>query len=105
GLGFGFHELGEPITLAEIRAVYGGTIMGNCGYDLELAQATIAAGDADTIAFGRPFIANPDLVARFQNGWPLADSNPEHWYGGDDSGAAYTDFPTYEESMSASSEA
>ena len=105
GLGFGFHELGEPVTLEEIRAVFKGMIMGNCGYDLELAQKAIAAGDADTIAFGRPFIANPDLVERLQNGWPLADSDPDHWFGGDDSGAAYTDFPTYAESLTAPSEA
>ncbi|MFT4649447.1 MAG: N-ethylmaleimide reductase [Glaciecola sp.] len=105
GLGFGFHELGEAVTLKEIRAVYSGTLMGNCGYDLETAQAAIAEGSADTIAFGRPFIANPDLVERLQNGWPLAESNPEQWFGGDELGTAYTDFPAYKKAAACPADA
>ncbi|MCP5020217.1 MAG: alkene reductase [bacterium] len=96
GLGFGFHELGTPVTLAEIREVYTGMLMGNCGYELDTAQQAIASGAADAIAFGRPFISNPDLLDRFQNGWPLADSDPETWFGGDMQGTAYTDFPAYQ---------
>jgi N-ethylmaleimide reductase len=46
------------------------------------------------IAFGRPYIANPDLVQRFTNGWPLADApDMSVWYGG--GAAGYTDFPAY----------
>ncbi|MBL4771053.1 MAG: alkene reductase, partial [Planctomycetes bacterium] len=84
-------------TLQELRGVFDGMLMGNCGYELETAQEAIASGAADTIAFGRPFIANPDLVERFQNGWTLAESDPEQWFGGDDIGTAYTDFPVYQE--------
>ncbi|MGD9330599.1 MAG: alkene reductase [Desulfobacterales bacterium] len=96
GLAFGFHELGRPMTLAEFRKVFRGPLMGNCGYDRETAGEAIARGQADLIAFGRPFISNPDLVARLTNDWPL---NPEadmaDWYS--PTGAkGYTDFPMAE---------
>lgn len=97
GLAFGFHELGEPMTLAEFRAVFSGPLMGNCGYDQTSAEAAIESGDADLIAIGRPYISNPDLVERYANDWPLApDAEIEDWYtpGG---AKGYTDFPTYTE--------
>ena len=62
GLEFGFHALGDPMTLAEFKAVYPGCIIGNTGYSKELAEQRLQAGDADLIAFGRPFISNPELV-------------------------------------------
>ena len=96
GLAFGFHELGEPVTLAELRQFYDGTLMGNCGYTKEEANERIAKGDADLIAFGRPFISNPDLVERFKNNWPLnADADVSVWYSpiGE---KGYTDFPIYD---------
>ncbi len=81
GLGFGFHNLGEPMTLAEFRKVFHGPLIGNCGYTQEIAEKAIADGHADLIAFGRPFISNPDLVERFRNGWPLAAEAPmSDWY-------------------------
>ena len=76
GLAFGFHNLGEPMTLAEFRKVFHGPLMGNCGYTKETAEKAIAEGHADLISFGRPFISNPDLVERFRNGWPLAEPAP-----------------------------
>ena len=97
GLGFGFHELGEPMTLKDFREVFDGTLMGNCGYTKESAEDSIKSGNADLIAFGRPFISNPDLVERFTNNWPL---NPEadlkNWYSFEPEG--YIDFPTYQNS-------
>jgi len=94
GLGFGFHKLGEPFTLADARKVFKGPVIGNVGYTQETAEETIARGDADLIAFGRPFISNPDLVERFANGWPLAEPAPySDWYTPSPKG--YTDFPTY----------
>ena len=95
GLAFGFHGHGEPLTLAQVRAVYGGALMGNCGYDLEQAERAIAEGAADLIAFGRPFIANPDLVERLAGGWPLAESDPETWYFTDVPARGYTDYPVH----------
>lgn len=96
GLAFGFHELGEPMTLEEFRPLFRGALMGNCGYTLEAGDAAIEAGHADVIAYGRPFISNPDLVDRLRNGWPLApDSDPSTWYSGTHAAEGYTDFPTY----------
>ena len=95
GLAFGFHELGEPMTLAEFREVFSGPLMGNCGYTQETANTTIASGHADLISFGRPFISNPDLVDRFRNNWPLADdAEMSDWYSPQGE-SGYTDFPTY----------
>ncbi len=97
GLAFGFHELGEPMTLGEFRKVFHGPLIGNCGYTQETAEKAILAGDADLIAFGRPFISNPDLVQRFKNNWPLAEeAEMSDWYM--PTGAkGYTDFPAYSE--------
>lgn len=95
GLGFGFHELGEPMTLAQFRQVFTNPLIGNCGYTHSSAQAAIKNGYADLIGFGRPFISNPDLVERFANGWSL---NPpaelKIWYSFEREG--YIDFPTYQ---------
>lgn len=95
GLAFGFHEKGEPMTLAEFRPVFRGTIIGNCGYTAESAEGRLTSGEADLIAFGRPFITNPDLPDRFKNGWPL---NPAEdmslWYTPGEKG--YTDYPPFE---------
>ncbi len=93
GLAFGFHGLGEPLTLAELKNVYPGSIIGNCGYTKELAEQRLQDGDADLIAFGRPFISNPDLVVRFQHNLSLnPDAEMNVWYA--DTGAkGYTDFP------------
>ncbi|WP_026097535.1 alkene reductase [Baaleninema simplex] len=96
GLGIGFHELGEPMTLAELRQVFDGPLMGNCGYTQETAETAIREGNADLIAFGRLYMSNPDLVERFANGWdlnPLPDKSI--WYSPGEKG--YTDFPTYRE--------
>ena len=95
GLGFGFHKLGEPMTLADFRGVFRGPIVGNCGYTLETAEAAVQEGLADLIAFGRPYISNPDLVERFANGWPLAPmASMADWYS--PTGAkGYTDFASY----------
>ncbi|AFY55818.1 NADH:flavin oxidoreductase [Rivularia sp. PCC 7116] len=98
GLGFGFHELGEPMTVAELRKIYNGTLIGNCGYDKQSAEKAIAANEADLIAFGRPFISNPDLVERFANNWELnADPETAIWYSFEAEG--YTDFPTYQDKV------
>jgi 2,4-dienoyl-CoA reductase-like NADH-dependent reductase (Old Yellow Enzyme family) len=95
GLGFGFHNLGEPMTLPEFRRVFHGPLIGACGYTPESAAAAIAAGNADLVAFGRPFISNPDLVERCRRGWPLAEpAAMATWYA--PTGAAgYTDFPAH----------
>lgn len=97
GLAFGFHELGDPMTLEDFRAVFRGPLIGNCGYDADTANAAIARSAADLIAIGRPFLANPDYVERLSNDWPLAElADPSTWYSGDHAEEGYTDYPAYE---------
>ena len=95
GLAFGFHQLGEPMTLAEFRKVFHGPLMGNCGYTLESAEQAVAGGLADLIAFGRPFISNPDLVERFAKGWSLAEPADMAASYAPSGARGYTDFPAY----------
>jgi N-ethylmaleimide reductase len=81
GLAFGFHNLGTPMTLTEFRQVFRGPLIANCGYSQENAERVLLEGHADLVAFGRPFISNPDLVDRFRHGWPLAEMAPMgDWY-------------------------
>ncbi|MFN8708050.1 MAG: alkene reductase [Planctomyces sp.] len=95
GLAFGFHQLGEPMTLSDFRKVFRGPLIANCGYTQETAEAAVSQELADLVAFGRPFISNPDLVERFQNGWPLAEMAPvSDWYSPNGS-RGYTDFPKH----------
>jgi len=94
GLAFGFHELGNPMTLGDFRSVYHGTLMGNCGYDQASAESAIEAGHADLIAFGRPYISNPDLVERYRLNAELNEpADMKNWYS--PMGAkGYTDYPS-----------
>src|SRR6185436_9032907 len=94
GLAFGFHQLGKAMTLVEFREVFRGPLIGNCGYTKGTAEEAIAEGHADLISFGRPFISNPDLVERFEHGWPLAEAAAmSDWSSPGAKG--YTDFPTF----------
>jgi N-ethylmaleimide reductase len=94
GLAFGFHELGEPMTLAEFRQHYDGIIIGNCGYTKEGAEERVGKGLADIACIGRPYISNPDLVERWLNDWPLASyDDMSLWYTPGPEG--YTDYPPY----------
>ncbi len=96
GLAFGFHKLGEPMTLEEFRGLFHGPLMGNCGYDQQSAEDAVARGAADLIAIGRPYISNPDLVERFRNGWPLAPlPDMTTWYSGSQAGEGYTEYSTF----------
>lgn len=82
---------GAAFDFAELRSRFANTYMGNNSYTVELAAQKLADGSADLFAFGRPFIANPDLVERFKTGAPMADLNPATLYGGGSEG--YTDYP------------
>jgi len=64
------------------------------GYNKQRAEADIENGLGNLVAFGRPFINNPDLVERFKNNWPLSqDLNMDLFYSADEKG--YTDYPRY----------
>jgi N-ethylmaleimide reductase len=75
----------------QLRSKFNGTIIVCGGYTQETAQQTIDAGLIDAIAFGKPFISNPDLPERFALGAALAEADPSGFYGGDAKG--YTDYP------------
>lgn len=79
--------------LAGIRRAYRGTLIIAGEYTQERARKAIESGVVDLVAFGRPYIANPDLVERFHNRWPLAVAEHAAFYGGNERG--YTDFPPY----------
>jgi N-ethylmaleimide reductase len=85
-----------PFDFAALRKRFHGTWIANNGYDRAMAIDEIASGRADLVAFGRPFIANPDLVRRLREDRPL---NPlmgqETLYGGGAHG--YTDYPSLDE--------
>jgi N-ethylmaleimide reductase len=76
-----------------VRHAYSGRIMYAGRYTAERGNRLLDAGLADLIAFGRPFIANPDLPARLANGWPLNPLNAATLYGGAEQGL--TDYPAY----------
>nr|WP_210302420.1 alkene reductase [Rhodoblastus sphagnicola] len=82
-----------PFNFAALRKVFGGAYIANNGYDREMALAAVETGAADLVAFGRPFISNPDLVERLRRGAPLAEIDFATLYGGDFHG--YTDYPAY----------
>ncbi len=85
----------EPaVDYACLRAAYHGPYMVNNGYDFARATDAIASGYADLVSFGRPFIANPDLVERFRRGAPLNEPDEATFYGGGAEG--YTDYPFLE---------
>jgi len=77
----------------DVRANFSGKILYAGRYTAERGERLIEAGLADLIAFGRPFIANPDLPVRIANGWPLNPLDPATVYGGTEKGL--TDYPSY----------
>lgn len=80
---------------ADVRSNFKGKILYAGRYTAGRGLRMVESGWADLIAFGRPFIANPDLPKRIANNWPLNTVDPTTMYGGTDKG--YTDYPTYQE--------
>lgn len=77
----------------ELKALFQGLYIGNNGYSRDMAMERVAHGLTDLVSFGRPYIANPDLVARLAANAPLAEADKAAYYGGDERG--YTDFPRF----------
>jgi N-ethylmaleimide reductase len=71
-----------PKILQLIRDNYHGTLIANAGLTPEAAEALVAQGRADMVAFGRSYVANPDLVARIAAGGPYNTPDPYSFYGG-----------------------
>ena len=84
-------HMGDPRIGPNLRARFGGCYVANEGFDLASGNAVLAADEADAVAYGRLFIANPDLPARFASGSALNPPNPATFYA--DGAAGYTDYP------------
>lgn len=78
----------------KLRTVFNGPMMLCGGYDAERAIQAIDDATADLVAFGVPYLANPDLPARLEHGWPLNEADRDTFYGGDEKG--YTDYPVHQ---------
>lgn len=89
-----FGKADRPPVHPVIRKAFSRTLVLNSDYTHEKAQAALDAGEADAIAFGRPFLANPDLPHRFAEGLPLNKDVMETWYSQGPEG--YVDYPTAE---------
>lgn len=108
-LGVAFLELREPgpegtfgnTTVPKqspaIRKAFNGPLVLNSDLDAVEGQALLDEGRADAISFGRPYIANPDLVERYRAGAPLNEEKPKNWYLFDKPQDGYSDFPKLEE--------
>lgn len=84
-----------PRIVENARKTFGGTLIVNGGITPDAANALIAAGVADLVAFARAYIANPDLVERLATNAPLAEPRALGWYGGDHAG--YVDYARRDE--------
>ena len=105
--GLAYLHLTEPFTPVEyvpyavqnvaehFRPLYDGTLIINKGFNRETGNQVIDKGDADLVAYGVPFIANPDLVERFAKNAPLNTPNKDTFYTPGPKG--YTDYPTLAE--------
>jgi N-ethylmaleimide reductase len=111
-LGIGYLHVTEPVAgpaalppnvpraLPVLRKIFKGTVIANGGYDARSGNAAIAHGEADLIAFGVPFLANPDLPLRYLKHARLNVADPATFYGGEAKG--YTDYPALAADASAS---
>lgn len=90
--------MGGPVVPLEIkkqiRAIFQNTLIISGGYNFDRAESDLKSGLGDLVAFGKPFINNPDLVDRFRNNWPLSDNlDFKLFYTPGEKG--YTDYPKY----------
>ncbi len=79
----------KPSIKRKIRAAFHGTLILSGGYDLSRAEADLLANKGDLIAFGRPFISNPNLVTKFKDGLPLLPADQATFYSPGEKGYLY----------------
>ena len=82
----------DPFDFDAMRKLCKSPYMANLSYDKARGNAAISSGHADAVAYGVPFIANPDLVERFREDAPLNEADSKSFYGGNEKG--YTDYPS-----------
>jgi 2,4-dienoyl-CoA reductase-like NADH-dependent reductase (Old Yellow Enzyme family) len=88
-------HLGEPRLGPSLKKAFGGIYIANEKFTKETAERVLASGEADAVAFGQLFIANPDLPKRFATGAILNPPRPETFYS--DGPVGYTDYPSLAE--------
>jgi 2,4-dienoyl-CoA reductase-like NADH-dependent reductase (Old Yellow Enzyme family) len=86
--------LGDDRLGPQLKKAFGGPYIANEKFTKETAQHVLDAGEADAVAWGQLFIANPDLVRRFETNAPLNKPNPATYYAKGETG--YVDYPTLE---------
>lgn len=84
-----------PVAVERLRRIFNGRMIAAGGFEPDTAEAVVQNGDADLVAFGRHFLANPDLPTRIERRLPLNDYDRETFYTFDAQG--YIDYPAYEE--------
>ena len=84
-------DVPDGVDFGDLRRRFKGAYVANNQMTLTLAEQQLAAGEADLFSFGRPYLANPDLVARLASGAPLAEAPKPYWYGG--GAVGYSDWP------------
>lgn len=95
--GIGYLHVVDPVTPAEgrvtpvLRKLFKGTYIVNGGFNADTGNAAIADGEADLVAFGATFLANPDLPIRYAKNAPLNTPDPATFYAGEEKG--FTDYP------------
>jgi N-ethylmaleimide reductase len=94
--GTALEKLSDDGMFWHFRPLYKGTLIANVKMDRDRGNRLIAEGLSDLVAFGRPYIANPDLVQRFAENVPLAEVDWETVYASGPHG--YSDYPTYQSS-------
>lgn len=87
----------DAIPTSHFRSIYSGTIIVAGGLTFESAEKIVLDGVADLVAFGKAFIANPDLPIRYSNGAEVTNPDSALYYGGDETG--YTDYPSCTEKI------
>jgi N-ethylmaleimide reductase len=97
GLGFGYHGKCRVVRLFDFKKNFDGPVIGNITLTKEIAEGIVRSGAADLVAFGRKYISNPDLAARFANNWPLNEEPPYDTWWQHTGAKGYTDWPFYEE--------
>jgi N-ethylmaleimide reductase len=90
------HPERTPFDFDALRSRFKGVYIANNRYTFESGNAAIRRGHADIVAFGRPYVANPDLVERFRRGAPLTEMRVFETYNGKGE-VGYTDYPTLED--------
>ncbi|RLN96886.1 hypothetical protein BBJ28_00019021 [Nothophytophthora sp. Chile5] len=72
GAGSGYHGKSRALSVFDAKKAFKGVVMANKGYSRDRAEGVLRSGAADLVGFARQFMANPDLVERFQHDWPLS---------------------------------